>query len=361
MAIVVDRTSPGSAHPDVLARVEAYPRFRYMGSKRRVIPHLLDVIGQLEFYTALDAFSGTGVVAYALKALGKSVVANDYLAFAMTVARATVENDSTTLSLDEIDAIASGENVDGRDFIQKTFQGVFFNDVDNAFLDSAWSQVSLLSDDRKKAIATSALCLAAVRKQPRGVFTVAGVRNGIGYDDGRRNLSMRLSDQFRLAAEAINACVFDNGSRHRAIRSDITLPPKEAYDLVYLDPPYSPPQYDNDYIKRYHFLEGLTSYWQGEVVLSSTKTRKLPKRYTPFGYQKTFLEALGTVFDHFRNSHAVILSHSTNSWLTESDIVRMIRNTRTNVQVFAVPYKYTFGTHPQAMRRSAHELIFVAT
>ena len=37
-------------------------------------------------------------------------------------------------------------------------------------------------------------------------------------------------------------------------------------DLVYLDPPYVPRADDNCYIKRYHFLEGLSTYWQGRRV-----------------------------------------------------------------------------------------------
>ena len=36
---------------------------------------------------------------------------------------------------------------------------------------------------------------------------------------------------------------------------------KAGADLVYLDPPYAPPRDDNDYLKRYWFLEGLATYW----------------------------------------------------------------------------------------------------
>ena len=51
-------------------------------------------------------------------------------------------------------------------------------------------------------------------------------------------------------------------------------------DLVYLDPPYVPPSDDNCYIKRYHFLEGLSKYWNGEEIMENTKVKKIKKKGT---------------------------------------------------------------------------------
>ena len=69
-----------------------------MGSKYKVVPALLDILEGREFGTALDAFSGSGVVGYALKAMGKQVIANDFLRFSATIADATVANSSETLT-----------------------------------------------------------------------------------------------------------------------------------------------------------------------------------------------------------------------------------------------------------------------
>ncbi len=49
----------------------AFPRFRYMGSKFRLLPWIHDTFRGLDFETATDVFSGSGVVAYLLKAMGK--------------------------------------------------------------------------------------------------------------------------------------------------------------------------------------------------------------------------------------------------------------------------------------------------
>lgn len=44
-----------------------YPRLRFMGSKYKIIPHLHAALSGIEYESALDAFSGSGVVSYCLK------------------------------------------------------------------------------------------------------------------------------------------------------------------------------------------------------------------------------------------------------------------------------------------------------
>jgi hypothetical protein len=52
--------------PEVVRRAGLFPRLRYMGSKYRLIPHLASAFTELGGATALDAFSGSGVVSYLL-------------------------------------------------------------------------------------------------------------------------------------------------------------------------------------------------------------------------------------------------------------------------------------------------------
>ncbi len=151
---------------------DAFPRVRWMGSKFRLLPHLAAVFGEVGGRTALDAFSGSGVVSYLLKRQGFSVHSNDYLGYPGVVARATVVNHAAHLSDADVHRIM-GPPADDRDFIQRTFDGVFFTADDRAFLDSAWSHIQTMTGHRR-ALALSALCLSAARKQPRGVFTISG-------------------------------------------------------------------------------------------------------------------------------------------------------------------------------------------
>lgn len=335
-----------------VAAAASFPRLRYMGSKYRLVPELARVFAEVGGRTALDAFSGSGVVAYLLKGLGFAVTANDFLAFPSVIARATVENHGVRLGSDEIDVIC-GPPADERDFIQRTFDGVFFTADDRQFLDSAWSHIDLMSGP-KRDIAISALVLAAARKQPRGVFTITGLR----YDDGRRDLRLPLREHFRERAADYNQVVFDSGRPCSAASHDVFDLPSSDYDLVYLDPPYAPPRDDNCYIKRYHFLEGLAGYWRGQTILEDTRTKKLAKRYTPFSYKRTVVAALRRTFKRFKDS-AIVLSYSSNAVPDAETIGALLAEVKDVVDIRRLDHKYSFGTHAAARRRDAFEYIFI--
>ncbi|MFT4042107.1 MAG: DNA adenine methylase [Gordonia sp. (in: high G+C Gram-positive bacteria)] len=331
-----------------------------MGSKYRLLPHLERTFAQIGGDHAVDAFSGSGVVSYLLKTQGFAVASNDFLNFPHIISRATVANSSVQLEPDLIEEIC-GPPVDDRDFISRTFDGLYFTAEDRAFLDSAWSHIDLLRGYRRD-LAISALVLSAARKQPRGVFTFTDPSR---YADGRRDLRMSLRDHFRLRAAAeYNATVFSNGHRHRSTCGDVfdldlTGFAGGAPDLVYLDPPYAPPADDNDYIKRYHFLEGLSVYWSGMSIMENTKTKKLPKRFTPFAYKRTIEDALLRTFEHFEQAGAIVLSYSSNALPGADRIVDLLGKVKPSVEVVAIDHKYSFGTHAAATRRDVSEFLFI--
>ena len=338
----------------VVAQIAGFPRLRYMGSKYRLIPHLVQLFDDLAPAGALDAFSGSGVVSYALKAVGASVTANDFLAFPAVIAHATVTNQRFRLGDADIERLI-GPPADDRDFISRTFDGLYFTSEDRRFLDSAWSHIDSMRG-AKRSLAIAALLLAAARKQPRGVFTFTDLR----YDDGRRDLRLPLSEHFVETAAAYNAVVFDSGRPCEAVHGDVFDIDPAGFDVVYLDPPYAPPRDDNCYIKRYHFLEGLSVYWRGQTIMEHTKTKKLEKRYTPFSYKRTVVDALQTTFERFKRS-TIVLSYSSNAVPDAETIECLLRKVKGGVEVIEIDHRYHFGTHVQAERREAVEYLFVAT
>ena len=326
-----------------LAQVKSFPQLRYMGSKHRLLPWLHSVLGELRFDSALDAFSGSGCVAYLLKAMGKRVVANDFLEFTRQIARATVENDAERLTVDDLDLLAE-QRPGHRDFIERTFSGIFFTPEDLRFLDTVWSNLPRLASPRLRALALSGLVRSCVKRQPRGVFTVAGDPDK--YKDGRRDLRLSLREHFAESVAAYNDTVFDNGLDHRALRSDVFDLGSLDVDLVYMDPPYVPRSDDNCYIKRYHFLEGLATYWEDEQaeIMEETKVKKLEKRYTPFSYRRTALDAFDRMFRQFADSIQV-LSYSSNGYPDLDDLVEVMKRYKGRVEVFEREHRYHFGTH----------------
>lgn len=335
------------------ARAAAFPRLRYMGSKYRLVPTLAEVFAEIGGATALDAFSGSGVVAYTLKALGYAVTANDFLSFPTVITSATIANQDVRLTSSDVERL-TGPPADGRDFIQRTFAGLYFDDADRMFLDSAWSHIDKLTGE-KRSLAIAALILASAKKQPRGVFTFTNLR----YDDGRRDLHLSLREHFAEAVEAYNSVVFDSGIACQVMHKDVAELDSADYDLVYLDPPYAPPRDDNCYIKRYHFLEGLSVYWNGLKILEHTATKKLEKRYTPFSHKHTVVNALLATFERFAES-TIVLSYSSNAVPDAETIEKLLRSVKKHVEVRSIDHRYHFGTHAKAQRRSAAEYIFIA-
>lgn len=260
-------TSTPMSVPASLPNFPSYPQLRFMGSKYRLLPWIESVLEPIEFTTALDALSGSGCVSYLLKTMGKRVHSNDFLAFTRDLAAAVAVNSHERLDGEDVAVLLEDSpDANHRSFIETTFRNIFFTDEENRFLDRVSSRLPRLSA-AKAALTRAALYRSCLKKQPRGVFTVAGGR----YDDGRRDLRLSLQEHFVESVAVFNELVFDNGHEHVATRSDalaLDVPPP---NLVYLDPPYVPRSDDNCYIKRYHFLEGLATYWQG-VEFHSTRS-----------------------------------------------------------------------------------------
>lgn len=322
-------------------RVRAYPRLRYMGSKHKLLPWIWETLAGLEFDSALDLFSGTASVAYLMKAMNKRVVANDFLNFAHNLAAATVANSRCRLAPEQASMLCRPRRGRGT-FIEKTFSGIFFEKEDLRFLDIFWSNLDELPHPHLRALALASVTRACLKRQPRGVFTV----NGGNYDDGRRDLRLSLQEHFFESVEVFNDLVFDNGRTNTAVRGDAFSVAAGEVDLVYMDPPYVPRADDNCYIKRYHFLEGLASYWRepGTEIIETSRVKKIAKRFTPFSYRGTATDAFDRMFRRFAAS-TLVLSYSSNGYPDLDTLLALMRRYKRHVDVVRREHRYHFGTH----------------
>lgn len=336
-------------------RVADYPELRYMGSKHRLSPWIHGVLRTLPFKTAADPFVGSGCVAYLFKAMGKRVYASDFLNFPVVLAAAAVANSKERLDGPAVRRLLAPRN-GGPHFIERTFEGIFYTPEDLRFLDRVSGNIEDLDHPYQKAMATAALIRSCLKKQPRGVFTVSG--DLARYDDGRRDLRLSLEQHFIEQVEAFNRIVFDNGCRHTVIRSDVFSLRPSGVDLVYLDPPYVPRSDDNCYMKRYHFLEGLSCCWRGVRIMENTRVKKIEKPYTPFSYRKTAIAAFDRLFRLYRDS-IIVLSYSSNGYPDRDELEHLLRRYKSSVTAYEKPHRYHFGTHDKVERAEVHEYLIV--
>lgn len=336
--------------------LEHFPGTRFMGSKYSVLPFLWDHVKDLKFHSVLDAFSGSGCVSYMFKQRGYRVISNDFLHFSYHISNSIIQNSDITLDEKDIELLLR-PNKSAGSFIYDMFKGLYFSDEENRFLDNLRRNIELLSNNSKKSLALAAISRACMKRRARGIFTYIGDR----YDDGRRDMRIDLKQHFLENISSFNAAVFDNNEKNFAINKDIFELEVET-DLVYFDPPYYTPHSDNDYTRRYHFVEGLVREWKGIEIQFETKTKKFKRYSTPFISKDTVYDAFEQLFNKFKKS-ILVVSYSSNSFPAKKDIVKMLKELKSNVEVYQVPHLYSFGTHghkTDSNANRAYEYIFIA-
>jgi len=340
--------------PPMVRQVKKYPVTRYMGSKQAILPHIQQAASEFQFDSACDLFSGSGIVGYMFKAMGKQVFANDFMTMNSTYTCAMIENNDVTLDDSDLSRLLN-RDVETDGFVFQTFQGLYYSDEENRLIDCIRFNIKKLKNKYKRALAMSALMRAALKKRPRGIFTYTGDR----YNDGRKDLKLSFLEQFKLALKGVNNAVFDN-HRKNISRCGDALSTQWKPDLVYMDPPYYSPYSDNDYVRRYHFLEGLARDWQEVEIQRHTKTKKFKSYPSPFNSRAGAHDAFDKLFQHFEES-ILLVSYSSNSLPGKEEILSLMSKYKKHVEVVSVNHRYSFanqGRNVNSNKNKVQEYIF---
>ena len=319
-----------------------FPTTRYMGSKNKILPYIRDITREFDFSSAIDLFSGSGIVSYMLKSEGKAVISNDYMALGSTFSKALIENNSEILPLKLAKKLLC-KNEKNDKFVQSNFKDLYFADEENILIDNIRANIRGLRNPYKKALALSALGRACTKKRPRGIFTYTGNR----YDDGRKDLKTSLEDHFINAVDIFNNAVFDNKKINLSIRKD-AMDLTSSGNFVYMDPPYYSLCSDNEYIRRYHFTEGICCNWEGVEMQWHTKTKKFKNYPTPFSNKENAKDAFDKLFDKYKKS-IILVSYSSNCLPTLDEMVEMLAKYKKDVKVLSIDYRYSFANQKENM------------
>lgn len=338
--------------------LKTVPTTRYQGSKRKILPWLYDCVKGYEFHSVLDAFGGSGMVSCLFKRMGKRVTYNDLYRFNQIIGESIVENDRVLLTEGDVDFLLSSGN-NGDSFISDNFQGFYYLDEENEWLDQVVYNIESLNDlyhgeklKYKKAIAYNALFQSCLAKRPYNLFH-------------RKNLDMRTRDvwrgfgnkstwdkpfpvHFRLFVKEINDSVFYSKEKCRAVRQDVFDIKTGHYDMVYLDPPYLKKRGEgnesSDYLRCYHFLEGIANYCQwGKLIDKDTHNKRIIKSYSPNHFKP---ERALTVYDKlikkFKKS-IIVLSYRYGGTPTIEELSNIMLQYKENLDVYDRHYKYALN------------------
>ncbi len=325
------------------------PSTRYQGSKLKLLSWIWDHVGDCPFHTALDAFGGTGSVAYLFKSHGKQVTYNDYLRFNHTIGQALIENPGQRLEERDVELVLNprrGRRYD--DFIARTFPGVYFTDEENRWLDVVAQNIPRLPGRYRRALAYYALFQACVIKRPYNLFhrknlylREADVQRGFG---NKTAWDRPFEEHFRRFVREANAAAFDSGAPCRARCGGAADVPGK-FDLVYIDPPYINGRGSGvDYHGFYHFLEGLVDYrnWPARVDYRR-KHRPLQNRPSAWSDPRQCREAFASLFRRFERS-TLVVSYRDDGTPTIDELAALLRAVKPRVEcVYYGQYQYVLS------------------
>ncbi len=340
-----------------LEKIKDFPPTSFMGSKYSLLPFIWDCVKDLKFKSVLDLFSGTGCVSYLFKKYGKQVISNDFLTFCYHFSKATIENDTKILNPSDINLLLSPNKFAGT-FIFDTFKNLYFNDRENLFLDSLSANIDLLESEYKKSLALAAISGACLKKRPRGLFTYVGPI----YFGNKRRLNMTLQEFFIENVHLFNRSVFTGNYSNKSYNEDSLFLYVDA-DLIYIDPPYITPYSDNDYTRRYHFVEGFCRKWENLDIQWNTKTKKFKQCKTLFSSKNTIDDAFETIFYRYQDK-IIVLSYSSNSMPTKEEIITLLKRYKKKVNVYQMKYKYRLGNQGHKIydnNNDVYEYIYIGT
>lgn len=337
-----------------------FPAPQYLGAKYIHRGWIAQFVPN-EVNRVLDAFSGSQSIAYMLKQLGKRVYTNDFLNFNCLIGKALIENPSYTLGKDDLEILFS-ENSNPKEFnlIKSLYSDLFFLPDDAAFADSFRSNVDLLNNPYKEALALAVMCRSMTRKVTMGHFAHT---QALAYasDPARikrnRSLIRPLKDIFKELLSEYNAAVFDNEKDNKSYNENILdlLPRLTDIDLVYFDPPYC--NSHADYQSFYHLLETYVEYWKDKQFVNGTK-RYEPKRYSGFDKIGEALSNLNLMFEKANHIPFWLVSYNDRSYPDIDTMVKMItpyRNVRVERKM------YSAGRGGKGSVAGSSEILLVCT
>ena len=295
---------------------------------------------------ALDAFSGSGVVAWGLAREGWSVTASDRLLSSYWIVRGFLTAPGPISDETRDRVLAKAANGHGDHALFATYQGRFYPDEEMAWLDSASYAIGE-ENEEDRGLLYWALSQASLARRPFNLFH-------------RSNLAIRTREVARTFGnkttwerpfpETFNRFVIEANTKRflapkgtRIVVSD-PVDVKGKFKLVYADPPYinkkggATPY--NDY---YGFLDVLCD--RSLITSADTNKPHRPpiKAVSEWENAKTIHGAFEKLFSRHQES-VIAVSYREDGIPSIGEIKDMLAKYKNHVSVHTTPLRYVLST-----------------
>jgi adenine-specific DNA-methyltransferase len=301
-----------------------YPRWMY-GTKLAILPRILALIPP-DCRTFLDAFAGSGIVAYAVKRLGIKVITNDILRAQCLRHRVLVKNNTTILSDQDLATLLKRRGFRRGPYrhLCEYYERLFIQ-KDLEFIGTWASNIPALGSAEKQDMAVLSAIMALHRHQgfAKTNWTPHGMPTG-----NRDYLDCDLAgDVVEFARDTSPQLVYDNGKDNEAYSVDaVCLVSRVQCDVAYFDTPYvcAAGNYEADLGYFDDLYRILTGAWSGDDDPYDTKAELPP--YTRFYTRPDALQGFIALFRAAEHIPVLILSYNTTSGILPKELRTLAAN-----------------------------------
>ncbi len=299
---------------------------KFIGSKRLLIPRILELARELEGVRSVcDLFTGTTRVAQAFKRAGHMVHANDVTAFSYNLAQTFIATDATTFptelareAIERLNALPGSEGYFTKAFSQ---DAAYFQAENTRRIDSIRVAIDTEPPEVRPILLTS-LMLAADRVDSTTGLQMAYLKQW----SPRSHNALKLELPELIEGQGVATC-----------EDALTLAPQINADLVYLDPPYN----QHSYLGNYHVWETLIRNDVPESYGIANKRIDCRERKSPFNSKREATEALAHVIRSLKSRY-LILSFNNEGYVSHETLEGILAKWGTYT-CEAVPFKRYVG------------------
>ncbi len=285
---------------------------KYLGSKRKLVPQILEHIQALPVQRVCDLFTGTTRVARACKQAGLYVVANDLASYSRVFADAYIATDAGEVDIDRLTGFLDHLNAlpPSPGYITRTFceDARYFHPKNGARIDAIRAEIDALPlQPHERAILLASLLLAADRVDSTTGLQMAYLKSWAPR--AHNDLLMTLPDLLPGPGEA------HQGDALTFVRRGGT----REVDLTYLDPPYN----QHSYAGNYHVWETLVRNDAPEAYGIARKRTDVRGQRNPWNSKPRFRETLGSLLAAVESRY-LLVSFSNEGFLGSADLETML-------------------------------------
>jgi adenine-specific DNA-methyltransferase len=281
---------------------------KYLGSKRRLVPVLGEMLSASGASTALDLFTGTTRVAQEFKERGARVTAVDAARYSEVFARCYIATDARSVDVHELDRrLARLNALPGEPgYVTETFclASRFFRPENGERIDAV--RQAIRDDYGDDPVLLTSLIEAADR-----VDSTTGVQ--MAY-------LKQWAPRARNPLELRQPELLDGGGAVRRGDAVQLAAGLGSFDLAYLDPPYN----QHRYFTNYHVWETLVAWDSPEAYGIAQKRTDARDESTKsaFNKRREMPDALRRCVEQI-DARLLVLSYNDESWIALQELIDM--------------------------------------